>query len=58
MFHKSSLHIVHDVRTKQQQEVAMTQRSDSADTHFLEDLAGMVALIVLLVVGLHLPLFA
>jgi hypothetical protein len=35
----------------------MTRRTEPADSHLAEDLAGMAALIVLLVVGLHLPLF-
>jgi hypothetical protein len=34
----------------------MRRRTDPADSHLAEDLAGMAALIILLVVGLHLPL--
>ena len=36
----------------------MPYRPESTGPHLAEDLAGMVALIVLLVVGLHLPLLA
>ena len=58
MFTESSLLVVHDVRTKVKQEAYMARRTESAESHLAEDLAGMVALIVLLVVGLHLPLLA
>ena len=34
----------------------MPRGFDPTDTHLAEDLAGMAALIVLLVAGLHLPL--
>lgn len=36
----------------------MGPKTNPAETHIAEDLAGMAALIVLLVVGLHLPLLA
>ncbi len=58
MFSESSLLVVHDVRTNRKQEAHMARRTESADTHLAEDLAGMAALIVLLVVGLHLRLLA
>jgi hypothetical protein len=59
MFRKSSLQIVLDVRTKWKQEAVMTRKvNKSAETNLVEDLAGMVALVVLLFVGLHLPLVA
>lgn len=36
----------------------MRPRAEPAEKHLAEDLAGMAALIVLLVIGLHLPLLA
>ena len=31
---------------------------DSTETNLVEDIAGMIALVVLLFIGLHLPLLA
>jgi hypothetical protein len=45
------------MRTKEKQEATMTRRADRANGHLAEDLVGMASLIVLLVAGLHLPLF-
>jgi hypothetical protein len=58
MFSESSLQIVCDVRTNRKQEAAMTPESNDAESHLAEDLAGMIALVVLLVIALYLPLLA
>lgn len=56
MFLKSSLHAVSDMRTNWQQEGAMFRtRTKYAGCNLGADLAGMVALTVLLYVGLYLP---
>lgn len=57
MFVKSSLLPDLNVRTKWKQEAQMQQKPESANnTDLAVDLVGMIALIVLLFVGLHLPL--
>ena len=59
MFLKSSLHVASDMGTKRKQEAIMSLKQDDPQgAYLLEDLAGMAALIVLLVLGLHLPVLS